>query len=131
VPFNEIEVGLIGSNPGVTIPDRFINAPLGVVHYAGGFSAALVLACVYFLIWYRRYRDKPSLMIWFYGAVTMMAIGIQLWQGYLEGRFHAAYMFYAGSLFSVTSILSYGVFALVMYLHFQYFLIARIKKVKS
>lgn len=128
VPFNEIKVGLIGNNPGVTIPDRFNNAPLGIFHYAGGFSAALVLSGVYFLIWYRRYRKKPSFMTWAYGAITMMAIGIQLGQGYVEGRFHAAYMFYASSLFSVTSILEYGVVALAMYFHFQFFPIARIKK---
>ncbi len=130
VPFNEIEVGLIGNNPGVTIPDRFSDAPLGIFHYAGGFSSAFALICVYFLIWYRRYRNKPSSLIWAYGAITMMAIGMQLGQGYLEGRFHAAYIYYADSLFSITSIIVYVVFALAMYLHFQFFPIARIKRVK-
>ncbi len=128
VPFNEIEVGLIGYNPGVTIPDRYNNAPLGIFHYAGGFSAALVFSCVYFLIWYRRYRNKQSLITWAYGAITMMAIGMQLGQGYFEGRFHAAYMFYAGSLFSVTSIFLYGVYALAIVFHFQLFPITRNKK---
>lgn len=121
VPFSEIEIEWIGSNPGVTIPDRFFNVPLDLFYYAGGFTAALVLLCGYFLVWYRSYRNKPSFMTWAYGAITMMSIGTQLGQGFLEGRFHAAYIFYADSLFNVASVVVYGFFALAMFSHFKLF----------
>ena len=127
VPFSEIEIGWIGNNLGVTIPDRFSSVPLGLFYYAGGFSTAFVLLCGYFLIWYRRYRDKPSFMTWAYGAIIMMCIGIQLGQGYLEGQFHAAYIFYADSLFNVASIVVYGFFAMAMFSHFQFFPITKLK----
>lgn len=126
VPFSEIEIGWIGYNPSVTIPDRFFDVPLGLFYYSGGFSAAFVLLCGYFLVWYRRYRNKPSFTTWAYGAITMMSIGTQLGQGYLEGRFHAAYIYYAGSLFNVASIVVYGFFALAMLSHFQFFPITKL-----
>lgn len=129
VPFSEIEIGWIGINPSVTIPIRFVDAPLCLFYYAGGFSAAFVLLCGYFLVWYRRYRNKPSFITWSYGAITMMSVGIQLGQGYLEGRFHAAYIYYAGyasSLFNVASIVVYGFFALAMISHFQFFPIKKL-----
>lgn len=128
VPINEIEVGFIGKNPGVTIPDRFINAPLGIFHYSGGFFTALVLIFVYFLIWYRKFRIHPSFFNWAYGAITILFVGLQLGQGYLEGKFHAAYMFYAGSVFSVTSIFTWGVCAFVVCFHFLFFPIPKTKK---
>ncbi|UCE98083.1 MAG: hypothetical protein JSV74_01785 [Dehalococcoidia bacterium] len=121
VPFSEIEIGWIGYNPGVTIPDRFFNVPLDLFYYSGGFSAAFVLLCGYFLVWYKRYRDNPSFMTWAYSAITMTFIGMQLGQGYLEGRFHAAYIFYADSLFNAASLVVYGLFALAMFSHFQFF----------
>lgn len=121
VPFSEIEIEWIRFNPSVTIPDRFFNAPLGLFYYAGGFTAAFVLLCGYFLVWYRRYINKPSFMTWAYGAITMMSIGTQLGQGYLEGRFHAAYISYADSLFNVASLVVYGFFALAMFSHFKLF----------
>jgi len=126
VPFSEIEIGWIGINPGVTIPDRFFNVPLSLFYYVGGFSTAFVLLCGYFLVWYRRYRNKPSFMTWAFGAITMMSIGMQLGQGYLEGRFHTAYIFYADSLFNVASIVVYGFFALAMFSHFQFFPITKL-----
>ena len=126
VSFDEIEIGWIGSNPGVIIPDRFSSAPLGLFYYTGGFSSALVLTCGYFLFWYKRYRYQPSFDTWIYGAITMMSIGTQLGQGYLEGRFHAAYMFYANSLFNVASVVVYGFFALAMFSHFLFFPITKL-----
>ncbi len=125
VPFNEIEVGFIGINPGITIPKHFSNAALWVFHYAGGFTAAFIFLCVYILIWYRRYRTQPSYLTWYFGAITMMVIGMQLGQGYVEGRFHAAYMFYAGSPISIISIFMVIFFAFSMYIHFQLFPITR------
>jgi hypothetical protein len=121
VPFSEIKIKWIGINPSVTIPDRFFNIPLGLFYYAGGFTSAFVLLCGYFLVWYRRYRDKPSFMTWAYGAITMMSIGTQLGQCYLEGRFHAAYIFYADSLLNVASLVVFGFFALAMLSHFKLF----------
>ncbi|MGD9142844.1 MAG: hypothetical protein PVG61_03245 [Dehalococcoidia bacterium] len=126
VPVSEIEIGMIGHNLGVTIPDRFFNVPLGLFYYSGGFFAAFVVSCVYFLIWYRKYRYQPSFMTWAYGAVTITSIGMQLGQGYLEGQFHAAYMSYADSLFNTGSMVIYAFFALAMLFHFQFFPIIKL-----
>lgn len=126
VPLNEIELGWIGINPGVTLPSRFSSIPLDLFYYSGGFFTAFVLVCIYYLVWYRKYRNMPSFINWAYGAITMTFIGVQLGQGYLEGRFHSAYMFYADSLFNVGSILVYGFFILAMLYHFKFFPIQKI-----
>ena len=130
VPLNEIELGWIGINPGVTIPDSYSSVSLGLFYYSGGFFTAFVLVCIYYLVWYRKYRNMPSFINWAYGAITMTFIGVQLGQGYLEGRFHSAYMFYADSLFNVGSILVYGIFIIAMLYHFQLFPIQKLLEQK-
>ncbi|MFC1965719.1 hypothetical protein ACFLWI_02060 [Chloroflexota bacterium] len=127
VPFNEIKVGLIGTNPGITIPERFSNAPLGIYHYAGGFLPALLLSFVY-ILWYRKYRKKPSNITWDYGTITISVIGMQLAQGYVEGRFHAAYILYSGSPFNVLIIFEVVIVAFAIFIHYQLFPISRINK---
>ena len=128
VPINEIDVGLIGIYPGVTIPARFIHTPLGIYYYAGGFSAAIICSVVYYYIWYRKYRDTQSIITWYYGAFTIAAAGAQFGQGYMEGRFHVAYISYAGSPFHVTQIITYLWVALAIFIHFLLFQLARKKK---
>ena len=125
-PLNEIEFGWIGVNPGVTIPYRFSSISLDLFYYSGGFFTAFILLFIYYLVWYRKYQNKPSYINWVYGGITMMFIGLQFGQGYLEGRFHSAYMLYADSLFNVGTILIYGFFILAMLYHFTFFPIQKI-----
>ena len=131
VPFSEIEFIRIGINPGVSIPDRFVNESLGIMNYAGGFLASVVMVLIYFLIWFRKYRRNPSIMTWGYGAFTMMAVGLQIGQGFVEGRYHIAYMSNASNILSIVSIVEYMFFALGMWFHFQLFPISRLKRAKE
>jgi len=104
VPFSEIEIGFYGINPSVTIPERFASSNLAIYHYAGGLTPAVILISVYLLYWFRRFKREPSPTNWLMGLTTIMIAGLQLAQGYNEGRFHAAYIYYAGSLFNVLYI---------------------------
>jgi len=128
VPFNEIEVGFIGINPSITIPERFTSTDLTVYHYAGGLTAAMFLLCLYLLYWLRRYRRKPSLLNWFMGLVTILAVSMQLTQGYLEGRFHSAYVYYASSLFDPLDILYFILTVSAILIHFTLCPMPKIKR---
>jgi hypothetical protein len=129
IPFNEIKVGFVGINPGVTIPSRFANIPHDILNYAGGAPTAVILLCLYLIIWYRKYHKQPSLKIWWYGFMTIMVLGWELGTLYLEGRFHAAYIVYAGSPFSVTNIFVCVVIFVALCFHFLFFPIQKLKKV--
>ena len=108
VPFNELQLGLLGINPSVTLPEWFTGTPRTIVRYAGGLTAGVGLFLFYLLYWVRKYRRNPSFFCWSLGAVTIALVAIQLAAGYLEGRYHAAYITGAMSLFSPTNILMYG-----------------------
>ncbi len=131
VPFDEIQIGFIKGNPGVTIPDRFSNAPLAIVHYAGGFTTAAILITMYFLIWFRRYRFQLSNFVWIYGLITLVLGGVEVGYGYVEGRFHAAYVYYANSPFAISNIIiaSYGIVGCI--LHFFLFRLVKLNRKSS
>lgn len=105
VPLDEIEFGIIGISPSVTIPERFANAPVWIVHYSGGLTAAAVLLSVYLVYWLRRYHRSPTFLKWGIALITIAFAALQLAQGYIEGRFHAAYIYdaRAGSLINPLS----------------------------
>ncbi len=128
VPFNEIKVMFFGINPGMKVPERFTSSSLAIYHYAGGLTAAVALLCVYLFYWLKNYRHKPSLFNWLLGAITITLFSMQLGQGYLEGRFHGAYMSGANSLFDSTDILLYIFVVFGWIIHFQIFPISKIKK---
>lgn len=130
VPFTEIEFGFYGINPSVTIPDRFAGAPLTIQHYAGGFMAAIILLPIY-LFWFRRYRNKPNFLNWATGLITITAFGLQLVQGYIEGRFHAIYIMRANSLFDVKDGLVYIGIALMWIVHLVLCPIYKFKKTRT
>ena len=50
VPFTELKFGFDGISPFVITPDWFAGAPLTIQHYAGGFTAAIILLLMCFLI---------------------------------------------------------------------------------
>ena len=127
VPFTEIKFGFDGISPFGIIPDRFANAPLTIQHYAGGFTAAIILLPIY-LFWFRKYRKKPTLFNWFTGLITISAFGFQLGQGYIEGRFHALYILRVNSLFDLKDILVYLGIAIMWIVHFNLCPISRLKK---
>jgi hypothetical protein len=106
--FGELKFGFHGINPSVTLPERLAGGRLTAFHYVGGLTSGAVLLLIYFLHWVRLYRRKPSFFIWGLGLVTATLIGMQLAIGYLEGRYHGAYIIGATSVLSPTNILIYG-----------------------
>jgi hypothetical protein len=117
VPFNELRLAFLGINPSVTLPEWFIGTPLTIAYYAGGLTAAVGLFALYLLYWVRKYHRNPSFFYWSLGAVTIALAAMQLATGYLEGRYHAAYIMGAMSLLSVTNILIYGWAVAAIFFH--------------
>ena len=114
---SELQIGFLGINPCVTLPGRFTGTPQTIVHYAGGLTAGVGLFLFYTLYWVRKYHSKPSFCYWCLGAVTIVLVGMQLATGYLEGRYHGAYIAGATSLFSPTDILIYGWAVSALFFH--------------
>ncbi len=108
VPFRELRLGFLGINPSVTLPEWFTGTPRTIVYYVGGLTAGTGLFLLYMVYWARRYRRDPSPFFWSLGAVTIVLAAMQLATGYLEGRYHGAYVVGAMSLFSPTDLLIYG-----------------------
>ena len=117
VSFNELRLGFLGINPSVTLPEWFIGTPLTITYYAGGLTAAVGLFAFYLLYWVRKCHRNPSLFHWSLGAVTIALAAMQLATGYLEGRYHGAYVVGAMSLFSPTDLLIYGWAASAIFFH--------------
>lgn len=125
VPFNEISIGFFHGNPAVIISDRFRNAPLLIVmQYAGGFAAAVVLVGIYFLVWFNRYLKAPSIRSWILGCITLTFAGQEIGNGIVEGRFHAAYVYYANSPLAATNIMIvlFGGFGFLLHVLISQFL---------
>ncbi|RLC61665.1 MAG: hypothetical protein DRI01_08120, partial [Chloroflexi bacterium] len=74
----------------------------------GGLAVGTVFLLFYLLCWMRKYRRNPSFFVWSLGAVTLMLAAMQFAIGYLEGRYHAAYIIGAMAFLSPTDILTYG-----------------------
>ena len=90
VRFVELQLGFMGINPSVTLPEWFTGTRQTVVHYAGGLTAGTVLLLFYLLYWMRKYRRNPSFFTWSLGLITLMMAVIQFATGYLEGRYQLA-----------------------------------------
>jgi len=117
VPFNELRLGFLGINPSVTLPEWFIGTPRTITYYAGGLTAAVGLFAFYLLYWVKKYHRNPSFFCWCPGAVTVVFLAMQLATGYLEGRYHGAYVVGAMSLFSPTDLLIYGWAGSALFFH--------------
>ena len=108
VPFGELQLGFLGINPSVTLPEWLTGTPLAIVRYSGGLAAGVGLLLFYLLYRVRKYRSNPSFFRWSLGVVTIMLAAVQFATGYLEGRYHAAYIMGAMAVFSVIDLLIYG-----------------------
>jgi len=106
--FAELKLGFMGINPSVTLPEWFTGPRQTVVHYAGGLAVGTVFLLFYLVYWMRKYRRNPGFFVWSLGAVTLMLAAMQFATGYLEGRYHAAYIIGAMVFLSPTDILTYG-----------------------
>lgn len=102
VPLGEIQFSLHGLAPTTSIPPRFATNNLTIFHYAGGLTSGLILIIFYFLYWYRKYQKNPTQMNWGMGAATAAAAGVEIFEGYIEGRYNAAYMQYVYSGSGIT-----------------------------
>ncbi len=67
-------------------------------------------------------------MTWNYGLITISVLGMQLGQGYVEGRFHVAYIINASSPFNVLMLFGVVIVAFAIFIHYQLFPKSRIKK---
>jgi len=128
VPFNEIEIGFYGISPSVNIPERFINSNLTLYHWGGGITASILLLSTYFLLWFRRYRRTPSPMNSMLGLITIVLACFQLSQGYIEGRFHHAYITLAGSIDNPLNLIYLFAVIASIFIHFTLFPMSKIKE---
>jgi len=117
VQLSELKLGFMGMNPSVTLPEWLASTPLTVVHYIGGLAAGAALLLLYSvrLVW--EYHHKPSFFSWSLGMITITLAAEQLATGYLEGRYHGAYIVGAASLFSPTNLLTYGWMVSAVFFH--------------
>jgi len=127
IPLTGIKIGISGLNPEVILPSisngHFSHLQLEIFYYAGGFLAAVFLACVYCLFIYRKYRVQPSWLFWFLGFITAGLCTYQIGNAIVEGRFHAAYIYYSNMSYSVldTFLSMFFLFGLILhYLLFQF-----------
>ena len=86
VRLGELKFGFMGINPSVTLPGWFTGTRQTVVHYAGGFTAGVVLMLFYLLCWIRKYWYNPNFFTWSLGLITLIMAAMQFATGYLEGR---------------------------------------------
>jgi hypothetical protein len=98
VPFGEMKLGFWGINPSITLPHWVDEDTRTVIFYAGGLTTGVVFLLVYLLYWLRKYRREPSLLYWVMGLTTIMLAAEQFAAGYLEGRYHGAYIMSAKTL---------------------------------
>lgn len=108
IRLGELKFGFMGINPSITLPEWFTGTRQTVVHYAGGFTAGVVLLLFYLLYWIRKYWHNPNFFTWSLGLITLIMAAMQFATGYLEGRYHAAYIIGAMSFPSLTDVLTYG-----------------------
>lgn len=119
VPFSELKLGFLGINPSVTLPQWLDADKRVIIFYAGGLGAGVVFLLGYLLYWVQQYRHKPSLLYWAMGLTTIMFAAEQFAAGYLEGRYHGAYIMSATTLFSPTDVLTYGWMIAAVFFHFS------------
>ena len=108
VRFVELQPGFLGMNPSVTLPEWFTGTRHTIVYYAGGLTSGTALLLFYLCYWIRKYWRHPTFFHWSLGLVTLMLAAIQFAFGYLEGRYHGAYIVGAMSFFSPADVLAYG-----------------------
>jgi len=108
VRFVELQLGFMGINPSVTLPDWFTGTHRTIVYYSGGLTAGMVLLIFYLCYWMLKYWCNPTFFHWSLGLVTLMFAAVQFAFGYLEGHYHGAYIIGAMSFFSPTDLLAYG-----------------------
>lgn len=115
--FGELKLGFMGINPSVTLPEWFTGTRQTVVHYVGGLAVGTIFLIFYLGYWMRKYRRNPSFFTWSLGAVTLMLSAMQFATGYLEGRYHVAYIIGAMVFLSPTDILTYGWAVAAVFFH--------------
>lgn len=117
VPFGELKFGFRGINPSITLPQWVDEHARTVIFYAGGLPTGAVFLLGYLLYWRRKYHREPSLLYWAMGLTTIMLATEQCAAGYLEGRYHGAYIMSATNLFSPTDALTYGWIIAAVFFH--------------
>ena len=128
VPLREIKINFIGINPGLKMPDGLSASFLTYIGFAGGFFAAAILSASYFVFLYRKYRIKPSLLVWCMGLITLGTCGEEIGNAIVEGHFHALYIYSASSPFNKVNLMIILIALLGALLHLLIFPFPKMKK---
>jgi len=118
VPFGELKLGFWGINPSVTIPNWVSEDIKIAIFYSGGLATGVILLLGYLLYWVHRYHTRPSILCWAMGLATIVFAGQQLIAGYIEGKYHSAYILGASSLLSSTNLMIYVWMISMVFFHF-------------
>lgn len=131
VPFSDLNIAIDGINPSITIVGQITRTlNLAPYYYVGGFSAAFVLFVVYIFL-RKRYFNKPSVLIWWIGLITVVAVGFQVGQGIVEGRFHALYIATADSAFNLTDMVIIPCIIYAVVVHLLIYPISKYKNIQA
>ncbi len=117
VPFSSLKLGFWGINPSITLPPWIDESAKIVIFYAGGLTTGVLLLIGY-LYWVQAFHKNPSLGCWIMGLTTILLASEQLAMGYLEGRYHAAYIASATSLLSPADMWTICWMIVALLLHF-------------
>jgi len=117
VHFSSLEIGFWGINPSVTLPSGLAESIMKPIFYAGGIGTGVVLLGFYFIYWVRKFRASPSRLNWAMALVALVFSAEQLATGYLEGRYHMAYLYGATTLFSPTHLFTVSFMVLAVLAH--------------
>lgn len=131
VEFSSLKIGFWGINPSVTLPQGLDESTKTPIFYAGGITAGMILLCFYCVYWVRKYRRSPSKLSWALGLATLAIGAEQLATGYLEGRYHSAYLYGATTLFSPTHLFIIAWMVLAVVVHLQLCSRERLKTVQG
>ncbi|MDD4635632.1 MAG: hypothetical protein PHS35_03370 [Dehalococcoidales bacterium] len=127
IEFSQLEIGFWGINPSVTLPQGLDDNVKTPIFYAGGITAGILLLCFYFIFWFRKYRRNPSRLSWALALTTIVLAAEQVSTGYLEGHYHAAYLYGATTLFSPTHLFTIAWMVIAVLLHLQLYPRERLK----
>jgi hypothetical protein len=128
VPINKIKIIFTGFNPGLKMPAGLSSSAVMLINYAGGAFAAFVCLCAYIFLWLRRYRARPSLLMWVVGLIILGLCGEEIGNSLVEGHFHAAYIYYINSPTAPTNLMLVIFWVIGLAFHFILFPISNLKK---
>ncbi len=91
IPSSEIKLGWYVLGPGVAIPLSTPPKYLPYFFYSGGLTSGTIVLILYVSYWIKKYQHIPSVTNWIMSMLTIWSVAIQLYFGFLEGRYQQSY----------------------------------------